>query len=307
LGHFRLVREALRERAWWLSTAPHLTRVIELTIPLYRDSPRRWIAIKAGLTLYDMLAGSKGLGRHRWLARAELMKQAPSLKEEGLTGGFVYRDAQMDDRALGLWAAQQARTCGVTIHEHAMIERISAEGFVTINGDRTGHDSIINAAGPWSKRLLGLSGLASQYDLDLVRGSHLIIDRLTDRGYLLQVMHQRRVCFALPYKNTTLIGTTEVRQTLDEPIACSESEALYLLAVYNHYFRDSRTSAHIVGSFAGLRPLIRSQSDPARVNREYAIERQGRLINVFGGKWTTSRALAQRVCALVERIRLTPQ
>jgi glycerol-3-phosphate dehydrogenase len=305
-GHIELVREGLRERAWWLEAAPHLTRRVELVFPLYRDSPRSRLLIKAGLLLYDALAGTKRLGRHRWLPPIELVRFAPRLKNERLIGGFVFHDGQMDDRALGLWAADQARDCGARIREHTPVEHLSQEGVLTVHGERLLFDCVINAAGPWAKRLLDVSGIASRYDLDLVRGSHLLFNDPSDRGYLLQAFHDNRICFALPYKNSTLVGTTEVRQPLDEPIVCSDYEAGYLLSAYNQYFRESKSPADVKGCFSGLRPLIRSHSDPSRASREYAIERQNRLITVFGGKWTTSRALAQKVCERVSNLRRRP-
>jgi len=298
-GRFGLVREALRERAWWLEAAPHLTRPIELIFPLYRNSPRPRPLIKAGLLLYDALAGSNRLGRHHWLARVELLELAPQLKDDGLAGGFIFYDGQMDDRALGLWAADQVRRSGALIHERAPVEHLSPEGTLTVHGERLRFDRVINAAGPWAKRLLDASGIASRHDLDLVRGSHLLFDVSLDRGCLLQRADDKRICFALPYKNATLVGTTEVRQTLDEPVVCSDYEADYLLSVYNQYFRESKSTADAKACFSGLRPLIRSHSEPGRASREYAIEQQDRLITVFGGKWTTSRALAQKVCERV--------
>jgi glycerol-3-phosphate dehydrogenase len=298
-GHFRLVREGLRERAWWLKTAPHLARRLELVLPCYTDLPRSRIAIRAGLMLYDALAGPRALGHHRWLGRPELLRFAPRLKESKLRGGFLFYDGQMDDLALGLWAAEQARSAGATIHEKTAVDRVGRGGGAFIHGEWRRFDYFVNATGPWAKQLLDASAIPTRYELDLVRGSHVILPERVDRGYLLQPAAGSRICFVLPYQNSTLVGTTEVRQQLDEPVACSDAEANYLLSVYNRHFRDSRGLGEIQARFAGLRPLVRSHPDPSKVNRECALEKQGRLINVFGGKWTTSRALAQKACALI--------
>lgn len=129
--------------------------------------------------------------------------------------------------------------------------------------------------------------------MTLVRGSHLIVDAPCSQAYLLEVPGERRIFFVLPWKGMTLIGSTEVRQELDEPIECTPVEREYLLSAYHHYFPDGRPV--IIDSFAGLRPLIHTSDDANRMTREYAIHREGRLVTVLGGKWTTSLALAGQV------------
>lgn len=99
----------------------------------------------------------------------------------------------------------------------------------------------------------------------------------------------------LPWQGKTLLGTTEVRQGLDEAMACSAAEEAYLLAAYQHYRDQSAPMPAVVSRFAGVRPLIYSAADPNRATREYALEKQGRILSVIGGKWTTSMALASKV------------
>lgn len=294
-GQFRLVYEALRERSWWINAAPHLARPIELILPVYSNSVRPVWKIKAGLVLYDFLARSLNLGRHQWHTRDELIKRSPLLKREGLVGGFTFYDGQMDDLNLGLWAAQKARNAGVLIHENAPVGKVDLDAGITINGNRIKYDFVINIAGPWAKQLLDRSDIKSVNDLDLVRGSHIIIDEPLDYGYLLQVPEEKRICFVLPYLGLTLVGTTEVRQTLDQPITCSDEEATYLLNIYNFYFQTSKKLSDIYMRFSGVRPLIQSSEDPNKASRDYVIEKTGKVITVFGGKWTTSRILGYKV------------
>lgn len=108
---------------------------------------------------------------------------------------------------------------------------------------------------------------------------------------------ERRIAFILPWKGSTLVGTTEVRQTLAEPIRCDASEVAYLSALYRHYFPGAPVT--ITETFAGARPLFRSSADPSRATREYALHRDGRLVTIFGGKWTTAHALATKVTTLL--------
>ncbi|MGH8727674.1 MAG: FAD-dependent oxidoreductase, partial [Burkholderiales bacterium] len=211
---FGLVAEGLSERAWWLENAPQHTRTLELILPLYDDSSRSRFKFKTGLALYDWLAGSRSIGRHRWLAPRELARMAPELKIDGLRGGFVFHDGQMNDRALGLWAADRARDAGVRFHERSLVQKISLEGDIVLAGEHRQFDFVINAAGPWARSLLDRGGIASRYQLDLVRGSHLVFAEPLEFGFVLEAPSDKRICFALPYENQTLLGTTEVRQSL---------------------------------------------------------------------------------------------
>jgi glycerol-3-phosphate dehydrogenase len=99
----------------------------------------------------------------------------------------------------------------------------------------------------------------------------------------------------LPWQGKTLIGTTEVRQQLNEPIECSKTEIQYLINAYNYWMLEPINEGDIESTFAGLRPLLTSANDPSKATREYAIRRDEKLINVFGGKWTTTCALADKV------------
>ncbi len=296
-GKFSLVRESLRERAWWLEAAPDVTQVIPILFPIFQRSPRSRWTIKLGMVLYDRLAGKFGVGKHRWVSCAELTEVMPNLKSAGLKGAYLFYDGQMDDYALGLWATEQAKSEGVTVLEHTQVDCITADGSVEIQGNQRQYDRVVNVTGPWAVELLKQSGLPYEYDLDLVRGSHLLLDRNIKHGMMLTAQTDGRLFFVLPYKGKTLLGTTEVRQDLSEPVVCSESETDYLITVYNDSFDDSIDQSDVLSSFAGLRPLLKSHKNPNRATREYRIEQHEKVISVFGGKWTTARALAKKITA----------
>jgi glycerol-3-phosphate dehydrogenase len=189
------------------------------------------------------------------------------------------------------------------MRERQPVARVGADGSVQFaDGGAEPFDAVINAAGPWAQSLLDASGIAHAHRLDIVRGSHLLLDRPLQRGYLLEVPGERRVVFVLPYQGKTLVGTTEVRQTLAEPIACSADEEAYLLSLYNHYFAKAATSQDVCGRLAGLRPLIYSARDPNQARRDYVFESHGRVLTVFGGKWTTAPSLAREAATLAESL-----
>lgn len=301
-GEISLVREGLRERAWWIESAPQLAQAFELLLPVYRNASRGRLMLKLGLLAYDLLSGKRSLGRHRWLGPDELRKQTPGLRRENLQGSYLYFDGRMDDRALGLWALTRATADGVNLREQQAVEKIDIDGGVYIAGEREFYDRVINVAGPWAGELLARSGIDSNYRLDLIRGSHLIVSQPLSIGFLLQSPDDGRVCFVLPYQGRALIGTTEVRQTLGEPIACSAQERDYLLNLWNAYFETQLGAADIAGEFSGLRPLVAGTGgDAQKISRDYEIERRGRLVSVFGGKWTTARALGRKVAEIVGR------
>jgi glycerol-3-phosphate dehydrogenase len=295
-GQIRLVREALKERDAWFLRAPQLAHPMPILLPIYAGSRRpRWL-VGLGLTIYDMLAEGSTLPKSRWLAAPEVLRKAPDLKSEGLHGAYLFHDGQMDDREIGLWMASRCREIGVDVREHHSVERVSTDGSVHF-ADRTAanFDCVVNVAGPWASQLLGRSNIPAVHRLDPVRGSHLIVERYCAHALILEVPTDNRVFFILPWKRKTLIGTTEVKQTLDDPIECSAAEKAYLIDASNRYLRQPLRPEEIQSTFAGVRPLIGSKLDASRASREYAIQTNGKLLTVFGGKWTTAMALAKNV------------
>ncbi len=294
-GSFGLVREALRERAWWLTQVPQLAHPVELLLPIYQGGRSR-VLIKCGLLVYDFLAGKENIQAHSWFNLNTIKTDQTPLNTVGLLGGYRFFDGQMDDYALGLWVAEQASQSGVTVMEHTRVDKVTVEGSVVLeNGQTLSFDRVINVTGPWAEQLLVNSGIVSQYRLGLVRGSHLLLKGHLTRGYFLQHPIDQRVFFTLPYQGNILLGTTEVRQTLDELNQCSNLERDYLLEGFNAFFCEKKSEQDIISSFSGLRPLLHSTKNPNKASREYEIERINCLINVWGGKWTTARSLARKV------------
>ena len=293
--HFGLVRESLRERAWLLDHLPELVKPMEILLPVYDDSPRSRVAIRAGLALYDVLAGRANIATHRSLSVQELTGRAP-LDPEGLRGGFSYWDAQVDDYALVRTVVASAIRDGATIREHTRVDEIVRDGDGwRVNGEH--FDLVVNAAGPWMNELLGENGIRARYVLSLVRGSHIVLRRrVSESGLLLQSIGDRRVFFVLPWKGTTLVGTTEVVQNESpDEVRPADEEIAYLIGRFNHYFRTPISRDDVASAFAGVRPLVGRASNPSAIGRDFRVVRSGNLINVFGGKMTTFMSLARKV------------
>lgn len=292
-GHFGMVREALRERSWWLNQAPELAKPLEVLLPVHaRQGRPRW-QLAAGVRLYDLLAAGSGFQKGRWYGADDVRVRLPALESAGLRGAYSYWDGQMDDYGLGLWAAAQAAGAGVRIHEQTPVRQVEPDsGAIALDGQRITFDRVVNVAGPWAGALVAASAVASRYYLDLVRGSHLILKGCIECGCVLQVPGERRILFVLLWQGNILLGTTEVRQDGPDDPTQEPAEVDYLLTTYNRYFTDRRRAADILDAFAGVRPIVASRGDFSAASRESAIERRQRLVTVFGGKWTTSRALA---------------
>jgi glycerol-3-phosphate dehydrogenase len=298
--HFGIVRESLRERAWLLEHLPELVKPLELLLPLYDDSPRAKLTIRTGLLLYDWFAGRANIASHAVLTAEEIAARAPLIRD-GLRGGFSYWDAQVDDYALVRTVVASAVREGITLRERTRVDALRRDGGLWIvrtdRGDEERFDLIVNAAGPWMNELLRANDIEAAYVLSLVRGSHLVLTRrVSDRGLLLQSTTDHRVFFVLPWKTTTLVGTTEVVQTepLDD-VHASEEEIEYLIARYNRYFSEPITRSEVASTFAGVRPLVGRATNPSAIGRDSRVGRDHNVINVFGGKMTTFMALARKV------------
>ncbi len=301
---FSLVKESLRERKFWLEAAPELTNDIELVIPLYKGGIHKRWEYKIGLMLYDFLAGKNNLGKHRYLTKEEVVSIFPSIETTNLTGAYAYHDGQMDDYELGLWVSRQLLELGGTISENTKVTKVTNEGLITLeSGEEFQYDCVVNACGPWAQELLARSDIDCEVKLKLVRGTHIIIPRMSDKALYLEDKESKRLFFVLPYKGNTLVGTTEEVHDLHNRIEPTKKEISYLINALNKFFENQISQSDILESFAGARPLIFESSKLMNeVSREYKIKRNQKLINVFGGKWTTSRKLGESVLEQVLKI-----
>jgi glycerol-3-phosphate dehydrogenase len=115
---------------------------------------------------------------------------------------------------------------------------------------------------------------------------------------VLQTGADKRIVFVLPWHGGSLVGTTEVVQASPDRVEPTDAEVGYLLNVVNRRLSTTHASADLLGRFSGVRAIVRSSASASQASREAVIERQGKLVNVFGGKWTTSRSLARKVAQL---------
>tara|TARA_B100000575_G_C23111746_1_gene642271 strand:+ start:509 stop:1606 length:1098 start_codon:yes stop_codon:yes gene_type:complete len=300
-GHLGLVRQSLLDRSWWLKNAPQHTKPIEICMPVYDDSPRSIFKLFIGALLYRMLAGNHSLGPTRWLGKKKTLELRSEIKDTGLNGSVTFYDAQMDEQSLGNWVREKSIAAGTKIFEEEKVERFSSDGEIeSLKFGRMQYDFIVNTAGPWAAQMNEVNKIDTKYYLRLIRGSHLILDHEVSSYYLFQESQDGRIVFILPYLGKTLVGTTEVSQSLAEKTTCSEEEREYLLNIYNSNFRHQINHSNIHSEFSGLRPIVAShfrqkESYFSFASREAKVEVVDKLITVYGGKWTSAPSLSNKV------------
>lgn len=311
-GELRLVQKALREREVFLKTAPHIVAPMRFVLPLSENTRKPWI-IRLGLGLYDHLA------RRDVLADSENIDFTKHPFGEPLFGnfqrGFAYSDCWVDDARLVVLQAVDAARNGAHIYTRLPVRDITPHSggwdIETENNARVHARMVINAGGPWVRRVLEQNGLTAPNTprVRLVRGSHIVVPAIFagDQAYLLQ-QPDGRVVFAIPYENKfTLIGTTDVdHAALDEKPICSAEEAAYLCDASNRFFSRQIAPMDIVWTYAGIRPLFDDgKGKAASVTRDYQLYNQrldnAPLLSVYGGKITTARALADRAMDYIGR------
>ncbi len=328
---FRLVREALEERETLLVAMPHISWPMRFVLPLSpdmrfeNDTPTsrllRWVMpwargrrpdwlIRLGLYMYDTMGGRKILPPTRSLD----LTQDPAGKplKPGFRKAFEYSDCWVEDSRLVVLNARDAAQRGARIMTRTRVvsaERADGLWQITTDGAQ-GHAvhkarALVNAGGPWVEDVIrNVARINSSEGVRLVRGSHVVTRKLFDhdRCYFFQGT-DGRIIFAIPYEQDfTLIGTTDKdHQSAPKDAKCTDEERDYLLAFASQYFAEPVTKDDVVWTYSGVRPLYNDGAKSATAaTRDYVLSLDttgAPLLNVFGGKITTYRRLAESALA----------
>jgi len=310
---FGLVRDSLKERETLLQLAPHIIRPMEFVLP-HNPQQRPFWMIRLGLFLYDHLAkrvhlnGSCGVNLHAQALGVPL--------DDSYLRGFVYSDCWVDDSRLVVLNAMDAAERGAKIMtrtECTALEPFKDHWVVSFKGEgqkkteKITASMVVNAAGPWVRKLLEDAGLESSVKpvpkIKLVKGSHIIIPRAYpgEQAYIVQ-QDDGRIVFVIPYEeHYTLVGTTEENYDGDlyDP-RISDAEMAYLCGAYNAHFKDDIERGDVLWTYSGVRPLFDDGGEDNRsVSRDFVLhehlESRAPMISIFGGKLTTYRVLAEKV------------
>jgi glycerol-3-phosphate dehydrogenase len=331
---FRLVREALIERETLLRAMPHISWPMRFVLPYHKDmrfegntptsrllsvfmpwmKGRRpaWL-IRLGLFLYDTLGGRKILPATSSLKLTGTREGAPL--QARFATAYEYSDCWVEDSRLVVLNARDAEARGARIHTRTEVVSASSENGIWLVSIKTEDETktvrakmLVNAAGPWVGDIIHSKlRLNSRENVRLVRGSHIVTRKLYDHDkcYFFQGT-DGRIIFAIPYEQDfTLIGTTDADH--DDPArapVCTDAERDYLCNFASQYFRQPVTAADVVWAYSGVRPLYDDGASSATAaTRDYTlkIDRSAGapVLNIFGGKITTYRRLAESALAQI--------
>lgn len=336
---FRLVREALIEREVLLKAMPHISWPMRFVLPFHRDmrfdgttptskllgtvmpwmKGRRpaWL-IRLGLFMYDNLGGREILPGTKSLDLHAAPEGAPLNKK--FKKAFEYSDCWVEDSRLVVLNARDAEDRGADIFTREKVlgsDVTDGVWTVTSENSNTGETTkrtarmVVNAAGPWVGDVLrGTLRSNSSAGVRLVRGSHIVTKRLFDHDkcYFFQGT-DGRIIFAIPYETDfTLIGTTDAEHAdPSQKPECTDEERDYLIDFINQYIAKPIAVEDIVWTYSGVRPLYDDGADSATAaTRDYVLKldksRGAPALNVFGGKITTYRRLAESALEKIQTV-----
>ena len=300
---FRLVRESLKEREIIKKIAADITTSIPFIIPHQKSLRPKWL-IKIGLLLYDNLGGKMTIPKSSTI---NIKKEIPNILKNQFKIGFQYYDLQVDDKKLVELNIQDAMKRGATIIENRNVVKAERDknNWDIYLDDKTLIKAkiLINAAGPWINDVLNnVIKLDIKKSIRLVKGSHIITRSLYNQKKAFTLQNDdNRIVFVIPYKDEySLIGTTETEVFSPDNPKIDESEINYLINTVNKYFIKQITKNDVVNSYSGIRPLIEDFKEASKVTRDYIFdlnneESSAPLLNIYGGKLTTYRKLAENV------------
>ncbi len=322
---FGLVRESLRERRVWEQIAPHMVYPLQFLLPVYGRGARFFL--NAGLTVYDLLSfdrnrlddPDKHMAAHRRISAAAALQLEPRLKPDGLSGAMLYYDCQMySPERLGLECLIDAAGRGAAIANYAEVIAFKRDGLniasIDVRDALSGSTTTlsakmyVNAAGPWADRLLSmLENGPPSHKLMRSKGIHVIVGPMTP-GHALTIAHKGGHFFVLPWRGHTIIGTTDtVFEGNPDDVHVGDAEIAAFLAFVNEGLPGANLKPQdVIYAYAGLRPLVDDgKKDSYNASRraelvDHAAEGGiGNLISAIGGKWTTSRDIAEKCVDLI--------
>ncbi|MEO8208489.1 MAG: glycerol-3-phosphate dehydrogenase/oxidase [Chloroflexota bacterium] len=306
--HFGLVAEALEERARLLRLAPHLVKLEPFLFPIYGWPLVHQGFYGAGIFLYDLLGSRQGAGFARHMRPAAALEFAPQLRPEGLQAGILYHDGVEDDARFTLAVLRTAIGQGAVAATRVRAESPLLEGGraigVTATDLETGAaleiraTSVVDATGVWAahpeERFAPVPGAGHVVPS---RGAHIVIrrDRMQLTGGMTLRIPGRVVCI-IPWPHHWLIGTTdhEDERPPAHPSALDE-DVDELLGVVNHRMTLGLSRDDILGTYAGLRPLVGEVGgSTVKASREHKVTTgPSGVVRIGGGKYTTYRVMAR--------------
>ncbi|KAK2181288.1 hypothetical protein NP493_402g02030 [Ridgeia piscesae] len=315
LEQFRMVTEALAERANLIEIAPHLAYPIPIMLPVYKlwQVPYFWVGIKA----YDMVAGTETLKPSYFLSKYKALELFPMLKAEKLCGALVYYDGMHEDARMCLSIALTAARLGASVANHVEVIELlksteSETGATVVSGARvrdtqTGKEwnikakCVVNATGPYTDFVRTMDDPKIPQICQPSSGVHIILPSYyspAQMGLLDPSTSDGRIIFFLPWQNSTMAGTTDNPCTVTDNPTPTEAEIQFILKEIRNYLNPDVNvrRGDVLSAWSGIRPLVvnPNASHTKSIARNHIIEvSKTNLITIAGGKWTTYRSMAE--------------
>jgi len=335
---FALVRESLRERKILQEIAPHQVRPLDFLLPTYKDWGRSRSFLWGAMSLYEALSYDKGdlsdpdqrLKPFYRLKKDKILQEAPFLPEQNLTGCFVYQDCQIHDperlvqsyingaRGLGAQSYNYIEATNLT-RSNGSITGVTARDQISGKEHQFKAKAIVNATGPWSDRVLGMLKNKTTPHIKRSKGIHILVPKLPHDKAIALFTKQGRHLFILPWQGMTLFGTTDESYQGDpDDLKVSEQDLSRFLGDINQALPQLNLKLSDIRYFyGGLRPMTASATQQGansyNLSRkheifDHALEGAAGLYSATGGKFTTSRGLAEECLDLIiKKERLTSQ
>uniref|UniRef100_A0A8C3GQP3 Glycerol-3-phosphate dehydrogenase n=1 Tax=Cairina moschata TaxID=8855 RepID=A0A8C3GQP3_CAIMO len=312
---YRMVKEALQERANLLEIAPHLSAPLPIMLPVYKwwQLPYYWVGIK----LYDIVAGSQCLKSSYVLSKSRALELFPMLRKDKLVGAIVYYDGQHNDARMNLAIALTAARYGAATANYAEVLRLlkttdPGSGKERVCGARcrdvlTGQEfdvkakCVINATGPFTDSVRKMDDQEVPNICQPSAGVHIVMPGYyspDNMGLLDPATSDGRVIFFLPWEKMTIAGTTDSpTDVTSHPIPTEEDINFILNEVRNYLSVDVEVRrGDVLAAWSGIRPLVTdpNSKDTQSISRNHVVTvSDSGLVTIAGGKWTTYRAMAQ--------------
>jgi len=317
-NQYALVREALRERKYFLDTAPHLSQWLPIMIPMQKwwQAPYFWAGAKA----YDLLAGSEGIEKSYFLTKSRAIEAFPMLKSDDLVGAMVYYDGAHNDSRMNVSLAATAGLYGATIANHVEVTDLVKDAQGRTKGawvkdvleEKNGQTAksfkvrakgVINATGPFSDAIRKMDDEKVQEIVAPSSGVHVVLPgyyspQQNSMGLIDPSTSDGRVIFFLPWQGNTIAGTTDAPCNITPQPIAGEDEIGWILNEIKAYLAPGINvrRGDVLAAWSGIRPLVK---DPKAKNTQSLVRNHlvtlsdSGLLTCAGGKWTTYRQMAE--------------
>jgi glycerol-3-phosphate dehydrogenase len=308
----RLVYEALAERQVLRRIAPHLVRVQPFLLPVFTSdgliNRRLARALGTAMWMYDMTGGLRIGKLHKRISKDQAIAHMPTLRESRLASAYLYYDARTDDARLTLTIAKTAAEHGAAVVNDAAVVGFDKDAAGHVQGVRVVVDgtevlvrarAVVNATGVWSDNVRALDEGRDPDSIRPAKGVHITVPWAkvrNDIAAVIPVPKDRRSVFVVPWGDFTYIGTTDT--DYDGPLEnpqCTPEDIAYLLRAINGAITTPLTESDILGTWAGLRPLVKDAGSErtADLSRRHSVTTSDSgVVTVTGGKLTTYRRMA---------------